>query len=126
MYETPTFGSGQSSLPTFSRNMSSDNNRVANSMYQMASNSGSMTGSREISPITDDFHIRTEAVTKRLKELILAMQDENRRDGFVFCAEKVKSAVLELTGMFPPVSKYKKTKKKRFLRNRIFYIAISE
>lgn len=105
MYETPTFGSGQSSLPTFGRNMSTDNNRVANSMYQMASTSrsGSMTGSREISPITDDFHVRTEAVTKRLKELILAMQDENRKDGFVSCAEKVRSAVLELTGMFPPV-----------------------
>lgn len=105
MYETPTFGSGQSSLPTFGRNMSIDNNRVANSMYQMASTSrsGSMTGSREISPITDDFHVRTEAVTKRLKELILAMQDENRKDGFVSCAEKVRSAVLELTGMFPPV-----------------------
>lgn len=86
--------------------MSTDNNRVANSMYQMASTSrsGSMTGSREISPITDDFHVRTEAVTKRLKELILAMQDENRKDGFVGCAEKVRSAVLELTGMFPPVS----------------------
>lgn len=120
MYETPS--SGQSSLPTFGRNMSTDNNRVANSMYQMASTtsrSGSMTGSREISPITDDFHLRTEAVTKRLKELILAMQDENRKDGFVACAEKVRSAVLELTGMFPPVNRLKNFYKCNF-SHRIF------
>lgn len=106
MYETSAFNAGgQNSSHSFGRNISVDNNRVANSMYQMASTSrsGSMAGSREISPTTDDFHIRTEAVTKRLKELILAMQDENRKDGFSSCAEKVRGAVLELTGMFPPV-----------------------
>ena len=103
MYETPTFGtSGQSSLPTFNRNMSADN-RIASSMYQMAS-STPRSGSREMSLTPEDFQVRTEAVTKRLKELILSMQEENRKDGFVICAEKIRAAVLELIGMFPQVS----------------------
>nr|CAD7399905.1 unnamed protein product [Timema cristinae] len=53
------------------------------------------------SPVPEEVVRRTDQVTKRIQELWASMQEPNRRDAFVPCAEKIKEAVTELTAIFP-------------------------
>lgn len=69
--------------------------RSTTSMYQMAADK----------PFDEEVKHRTDLVTRRLKELIIAMQDRLTEDAFVPCAERIRVAVAELTAIFTqPVS----------------------
>ncbi|XP_006608086.1 ARF GTPase-activating protein GIT2 isoform X2 [Apis dorsata] len=52
-------------------------------------------------PSSEEVTRRTEQVTKRIRELWMAMQDPKQREAFVPCAERIRVAVAELTAIFP-------------------------
>lgn len=54
-------------------------------------------------PPREEVDRRTEQVTKRIQELARAMQDPSHREAFVPCAERIRTAVVELTAIFPQV-----------------------
>lgn len=57
-------------------------------------------------PPSEEVTRRTEQVTRRIQELWMAMQEPNRREAFVPCAERIRVAVAELTAIFPQASIY--------------------
>lgn len=69
--------------------------RNTTSMYQMAADKS----------FTEEVNQKTDIVTHRLKELIHSMQDPNKKETLVPCAERIRAAVLELINVFTtPVS----------------------
>lgn len=56
---------------------------------------------RQLPPF-DEVKKRTDLVARRIKELFAAMQDLSKTDAFVPCAERIRVAVAELIGIFPP------------------------
>lgn len=77
---------------------------ISQSMYQ-GSNPNTEALARGCSsgvgmPLSEEVIRRTDQVTKRIQELWASMQEE-RRDAFVPCAERIRVAVAELTAIFP-------------------------
>lgn len=68
--------------------------RTTTSMYQMAGDK----------PFGEEVKHRTDLVTRRLKELCIAMHDTSTKDAFVPCAERIRVAVDELTAIFRTVN----------------------
>lgn len=64
--------------------------RTTTSMYQMAGDK----------PFGEEVKHRTDLVTRRLKELCIAMLDTSAKEAFVPCAERIRVAVDELTAIF--------------------------
>ncbi|GLH03995.1 Uncharacterized protein GBIM_09792 [Gryllus bimaculatus] len=78
---------------------------MTQSMYQ-GSNSNAEALSRGCNssagmPLSEEVVRRTDQVTKRIQELWASMQELDRRDAFVPCAERIRVAVAELTAIFP-------------------------
>ncbi|XP_055371137.1 ARF GTPase-activating protein Git-like [Condylostylus longicornis] len=74
--------------------------RTATSMYQIG---GGEKKANEV-PVNfaEDVRSRIDVITKRLKELCVAMQDiQNQNNTFVPCAERIKVAVGDLISLFP-------------------------
>lgn len=97
-------------------------NRTANSMYQMNDEQAQKsktdeTGGKHTSastttngngplPHSDDVKHRTEIVTRRIQELWSVMQEMTSNDVFVPGAERIRTAVTELTSLFPAVIQF--------------------
>lgn len=96
--------------------------RTANSMYQMGDGQGQQpdaTGEQTSAttngitlPHSDEVKHRTEIVTRRIQELWSVMQEMSANDVFVPGAERIRTAVTELTTIFPVVKTLIKPKKK--------------
>ncbi|XP_068082425.1 ARF GTPase-activating protein GIT2 isoform X2 [Anabrus simplex] len=78
---------------------------MTQSLYQcVGTNSEGFTRSCSGStgmPLSEEVVRRTDQVTKRIQELWTSMQDPEKRDAFVPCAERIRVAVAELTAIFP-------------------------
>lgn len=74
--------------------------RTTSSMYQMADQPPSQQQSTL--PAGDEVKHRTDLVTRRIQELWTVVQDQVR-DSFVPCAERIRVAIEELTVIFPTV-----------------------
>lgn len=85
------------------RQMPRDDNRppVTQSLYSMASNSSGSSASNTSMPLVEEVTKRTEAVTKRIQELWLTMQDLNMKDKFIPCSERIRISVSDLIAIFP-------------------------
>ncbi|XP_055690665.1 ARF GTPase-activating protein Git isoform X2 [Lutzomyia longipalpis] len=78
-------------------NVTADN-RTATSMYHMTRlNQSDST----IFPTSDEVICRTDAITKRIQDLVGAMQDLTKKNAFVPCAERIHAAVMDLVIIFP-------------------------
>lgn len=107
--------------PHTTKSMQIQDNRAANSMYQMnndqmqqmdnatdcvtATNTTTTTATTNGTnlPHSDEVKHRTEIVTRRIQELWSVMQEMTSNDVFVPGAERIRIAVLELTSIFPTV-----------------------
>ncbi|XP_059619975.1 ARF GTPase-activating protein Git isoform X1 [Phlebotomus argentipes] len=79
-------------------NATGDNNRTATSMYHMTRlNQSDST----IFPTSDEVICRTDAITRRIQDLVGAMQDLTKKNAFVPCAERIHAAVTDLVVIFP-------------------------
>lgn len=76
--------------------------RTTSSMYQMADDAKKPPRDQTL-PSDEDVKHRTDIVTRRIQELWTAMQDQVR-DAFVPCAERIRVAIEELTAVFPQVT----------------------
>lgn len=56
-------------------------------------------------PLAEEVKRRTDQLTKRIQELWTSMQNIEKRDALVPCAERIRVAVAELTAIFPQVFK---------------------
>lgn len=88
--------------------------RTTSSMYQMAEDAKKPPRDMTL-PSAEEVKHRTDIVTRRIQELWTAMQDQVR-DAFVPCAERIRVAIEELTAVFPKVTilfsnVFKKTKR---------------
>lgn len=72
--------------------------RTTTSMYQMAGDKPN----EFLQSFAEEVRHRTDIVTRRLKEICVAMQDITNKDAFVPCAERIRVAVAELIAIFPP------------------------
>lgn len=77
--------------------------RTTSSMYQMAdqANNKQQLQSGAL-PASEEVKHRTDVVTRRIQELWSVVQDQVR-DAFVPCAERIRVAIEELTAIFPTV-----------------------
>lgn len=75
--------------------------RTTSSMYQMADDAKKVPRDATL-PCAEEVKHRTDVVTRRIQELWTAMQDQ-ARDVFVPCAERIRVAIEELTAVFPTV-----------------------
>lgn len=73
--------------------------RTTSSMYQMADQANKQSSSL---PASEEVKHRTDVVTRRIQELWSVVQDQVR-DAFVPCAERIRVAIEELTAIFPMV-----------------------
>lgn len=79
----------------------SGDNRAVTSMYHMTRlNQSDST----IFPTSDEVICRTDAITRRIQDLVGAMQDLTKKNAFVPCAERIHAAVTDLVVIFPTVS----------------------
>ncbi len=75
------------------------------SLYSMTSNSSSSgSGIQTTMPSIDEVKKRTDQITRRIQELVQAMQDiSNNNDEFVPCGERIRIAVVSVIAIFPQV-----------------------
>ncbi|XP_067633042.1 ARF GTPase-activating protein Git isoform X2 [Eurosta solidaginis] len=74
--------------------------RATSSMYQIASDK----------PFSEELKLRTDLVTRRVKELVSIMHDlPTNKDELVPCGERVRTAVIELIALFATPSNYNET-----------------
>lgn len=127
--------------PHATKHQQTHDNRTANSMYQMVDGQAQPTTAPEVStngstlPHSDEVKHRTEIVTRRIQELWSVMQEMSANDVFVPGAERIQTAVTELTTIFPTVINlnafdliyfFKMDKNLNFFQSNIFLIFQSQ
>ena len=76
---------------------------LTQSLYQCSNPDGLTNYSRALPP-AEEVERHANQVTKCIQELWTTMQDLEKRDAFVPCAERIRSAVAELSAIFPQVN----------------------
>lgn len=74
-------------------------------MYQMAADQAQASTAVSIKqplPASEEVKHRTDVVTRRIQELWSVVQDQVR-DAFIPCAERIRVAIEELAAIFPAV-----------------------
>ncbi|GAB0096164.1 ARF GTPase-activating protein GIT2 [Sergentomyia squamirostris] len=82
----------------YGKKNASGDSRSATSMYHMTRlNQSDST----IFPTSDEVICRTDAITRRIQDLVGAMQDLTKKNAFVPCSERIHAAVMDLVVIFP-------------------------